>query len=314
MQWLVNLIEQHGLGLVFLNVLIEQLGAPLPAYPTLVVTGALAQNGRFSLAGLLAVAVLGALLADLVWFHAGQRYGRRVMATMCRISLSPDSCVRQTESVYLRWGARSLLLAKFIPGFASVASAMAGALGTRPQTFLLFDMLGAAIWVGSGLLLGSLFSSAVTEILDTLEILGRWGLMIVGAALCLFLARKAWQRHVFMRTLKLARISADELYQLIQDGAEPLILDVRNEFYRAEGKIPGAQALDEKELTGPECLSARNGDEVVVYCSCPNDASAARVAQRLKSLGYTSVRPLAGGIDAWVAAGHPLDTSDSAVA
>ena len=311
MQWLVNVIEQHGLGLVFLNVLIEQLGAPIPAYPTLVVTSALAHDGRFSLPGLLALAVLGALIADVLWFYAGRRYGRRVMATMCRISLSPDSCVRQTEAVYLRWGARSLLVAKFIPGFASVASAMAGALGTSVRRFIWFDMLGAAIWVGSALLLGSLFSSAIGELLDTLDELGRWGLLILAVALILFVARKAWQRHVFLKTLKLARISVDELYELIQAGAQPLILDVRSEFYQAEGRIPGAVALDEKELSGSGCLAAEHGHEVIVYCSCPNDASAARVAQRLKSLGYTRVRPLSGGIDAWVQAGHPLDQTQA---
>lgn len=311
MQWLVNVIEQHGLGLVFLNVLIEQLGAPIPAYPTLVVTSALAHDGRFSLPGLLALAVLGALIADVLWFYAGRRYGRRVMATMCRISLSPDSCVRQTEAVYLRWGARSLLVAKFIPGFASVASAMAGALGTSVRRFIWFDMLGAAIWVGSALLLGSLFSSAIGELLDTLDALGRWGLLILAVALILFVARKAWQRHVFLKTLKLARISVDELYELIQAGAQPLILDVRSEFYQAEGRIPGAVALDEKELSGSGCLAAEHGHEVIVYCSCPNDASAARVAQRLKSLGYTRVRPLSGGIDAWVQAGHPLDQTQA---
>lgn len=82
---------------------------------------------------------------------------------------------------------------------------------------------------------------------------------------------------------------------------------MRSEFYQAEGRIPGAVALDEKELGGSGCLAAEHGHEVIVYCSCPNDASAARVAQRLKSLGYTRVRPLSGGIDAWVQAGHPLD-------
>lgn len=307
MQWLMNVIEQHGLGLVFLNVLIEQLGAPIPAYPTLVVTSALAQAGRFSIPALLALAVVAALIADVLWFYAGRRYGRKVMATLCRVSLSPDSCVRQTEGVYLRWGPKSLLVAKFIPGFASVASAMAGALGTDVRRFMWYDMLGAAVWVGSALLLGSLFSSTIGELLATLDALGRWGLVILGVLLALFIARKAWQRHAFLKMIRRIRISADELYCLIQDGAQPLILDVRSEFYRTDGSIPGSVLLDEKNLQGPQALSIELSHEVVVYCSCPNDASAARVVQRLKLLGYTHVRPLHGGIDAWVAAGHPLE-------
>lgn len=103
------------------------------------------------------------------------------------------------------------------------------------------------------------------------------------------------------------RISVDELYCLIQEGAKPLILDVRSAYYRTDGSIPGSVLLDEKNLQGPQALNIELSHEVVVYCACPNDASAARVVQRLKALGYTQVRPLHGGIDAWVAAGHPIE-------
>jgi membrane protein DedA with SNARE-associated domain len=152
MNSLLHLVEQYGLTVVFFNVLVEQLGAPLPAYPTLVITGALLERSGYSGYSaplLLFIAVLAALIADFMWYLAGRRYGRKVMGTLCRISLSPDSCVRQTESVYLRWGASSLLVAKFIPGFASIASALAGALGTRRTSFIFFDSVGAALWAGS---------------------------------------------------------------------------------------------------------------------------------------------------------------------
>jgi membrane protein DedA with SNARE-associated domain len=98
-----------------------------------------------------------------------------VLGRICRISLSPDACIRQTESVYGRWGARSLLVAKFVPGFASIASALAGVVGTPLRTFVLFDTLGALIWVGSAVFLGSLFSSTVQDLLDVLTALGKWG-------------------------------------------------------------------------------------------------------------------------------------------
>lgn len=93
MSFFLELIEQYGLLFVFGNVLIEQLGAPVPAYPTLVITGALLDRGEYSGPMLLFTAVIVALIADFAWYQAERRYGGRVMARLCRISLSPDSFV-----------------------------------------------------------------------------------------------------------------------------------------------------------------------------------------------------------------------------
>ncbi|SFC33382.1 membrane protein DedA, SNARE-associated domain [Polaromonas sp. OV174] len=307
MDFLLKLIDSYGLAVVFINVLVEQLGLPLPAYPTLVITGALLARSSYSPAMLLLTAVLSALIADYAWYLAGKRYGRKVMARLCRISLSPDSCVRQTESVYLRWGVSSLLVAKFIPGFASLASALAGALGTRRLGFIFFDGLGAALWAGSAIYLGSLFSTAIDELLDVLAQLGKWGLLLVAVALLAFIARKWWQRDRFLKSLFMARISVDELHQLLQQGAAPAIIDVRTPFAQDEGRIPGAVTMSVEDPAPPAFEMAADS-EVIVYCACPNEASAARVAQRLMKLGYKNVRPLTGGIDAWVAAGYPLES------
>ena len=306
MNYLFTLIEHYGLAAVFLNVFVEQAGAPLPAYPTLVITGALAARGNYSTATLLATAVVAALLADLGWYLAGKRYGSKVMSTLCRISLSPDSCVRQTESVYLKWGARSLLVAKFIPGFASIGSALAGALGTRLIAFLVFDSLGAALWAGSAIWLGSLFSSTVDDLLQVLDSLGRQGLLLIGLALAVFIAHKWWQRSQFMKSLRMARISVDELHALRAAGTAPVIVDVRPMHAQAGGRIPGAMAMTIDDIADFALDLPADGD-VIIYCACPNEVSAARVAKQLMDKGYTRVRPLHGGIDAWVAAGHPLE-------
>ncbi len=313
MNTLLHLIEQYGLTLVFFNVLIEQLGTPLPAYPTLVITGALLDQSRYSAPMLLLVAVLAALIADVVWYQAGKRYGRKVMSMLCRISLSPDSCVRQTESVYLRWGAPSLMVAKFIPGFASIASALAGALGTPRLKFLFFDGLGAALWAGSAIYLGSLFSTTIDDLLNVLAHLGKWGLLLIGVALFAFIARKWWQRQRFLKSLCMARISVDELYHLLQQGAAPAILDVRSALSQDESRIPGAVTMP-IEGPFPPALSKAHDGEVIVYCACPNEASAAQVAKQLMKLGYRNVRPLAGGIDAWVAAGYSVESDSVAAA
>lgn len=306
MSWLLQLIEQYGIAAVFANVLVEQAGAPIPAYPTLVLTGALAVDGRYAVTTLLLVAVLAALIADTGWYLAGRRYGRRVLALLCRVSLSADSCVRQTEGVFARWGAASLMVAKFIPGFASLASALAGATGTRVPAFLLFDAIGAAVWAGSALYLGSLFSTTVDDLLRVLEQLGRGGLMLLALVLAVFIAGKWWQRHRFMRSLRMDRISVDELYDMLRQGHQPLVVDVRSPQSQRQGRIPGAVTIapDFSEFIAGDVPLA---DEVIVYCACPNEASAAIVARELMKRGYTRVRPLQGGIDAWREAGYAVD-------
>jgi membrane protein DedA with SNARE-associated domain/rhodanese-related sulfurtransferase len=306
MNFLLDWIQQYGLLFVFANVLIEQLGMPVPAYPTLVITGALLGRGDYSATGLLVTAVAAALLADFLWYCAGRRYGGRVMAKLCRISLSPDSCVRQTEATYIRWGAASLLVAKFIPGFASVASALAGAIGTRPTKFLFFDGLGAALWVGTAIFLGSLFSTTVADLLDILGSLGKWGVVLVALAFAFYLARKWWQRYTFLKDLRMARITVEELDQLLKQENPPTVIDVRSELAQQQGRIPGAMVLSDDDISAL-VINTELNSEVIIYCACPNEASAARLAKKLMERGYTRVRPLTGGIDAWVAAGFALD-------
>lgn len=319
MQALLELIQQYGLWFVFFNVLATQAGAPLPSYPTLIVTGALAARGDSSAPQLILIAVIAALIADLGWYWAGTRFGRPVLRTLCRVSLSPDTCVRQTESIYARFGAPSLLVAKFIPGFSAVATAMASTLRTRLAAFILFDALGAALWAGVAIFIGLLFKDTINQLLDTLAALGRIGLILIGLALAAFIATKWWQRQRFFNELRMARISVDELRELVEAGSAPIILDVRSPASQKEdGRIPGAHLLDTHaigdrnfEITFP---NLETGQEVVVYCACPNDASAARVAKLLKQRGFSRVRPLKGGIDAWIAAGYDVERESQAPA
>ena len=307
MELLIHLISEYGLLFVFFNILAQQLGAPLPAYPVLMVTGALAARGQLNLAALLGTAVAACLLADTVWFLIGGWMGRRVLRLLCRISLSPDGCVRQTESIYTRFGAPSLMVAKFVPGFATVATAMAGAMRIRRRPFLMFDAVGATLWAGVGLALGWLFASAIEEIINTLAELGKWGLMLLALAAALFVTWKWWQRHRFNVQLRMARVSVDSLAELLDRGERPLIVDVRSAAAREDGRIPGA-ILALGDALAPELVAHPKDAMVIVYCACPNDASAVLAARKLLERGFRNVRPLAGGIDAWIAAGHALET------
>lgn len=319
MGFLMELIREYGFGIVFLNVFVEQLGAPIPAYPVLVVTGALEGADGSRLLWLVAVAVSAALIADVLWYQAGKAYGHRVLGRICRISLSPDACIRQTETVYGRWGARSLLVAKFVPGFASIASALAGVMGTPLRSFVLYDGLGALIWVGSAVYLGSLFSSTVEDLLGVLTALGQWGLLLLAVALGLFILRKWWQRHRLVRSLRMPRMSVRELAGLHAQGVQPTLIDVRGLPQYRQGHIPGAQSWELR----PRCDEPSHAHllpqhahphGLVIYCDCPNEISAARLARQLQRAGFANVRPLVGGLKAWQAAGFEVAAAPLPVA
>lgn len=306
-QEIITLITSYGLFLVFLNVLVEQAGLPLPAMPTLVVAGALAASERLPVVGVVLVALLACLLSDLAWYALGRRLGSGVLRTLCRISLSPDSCVRQSELRFHRWGGQVLLVAKFVPGLSTVAPPMVGALGLGLRRFLLFDAVGALLWIGLATGLGYLFATQVDELLGALERAGGLALEAVGALLAAYILLKWWQRQRLLRLLRMARVDVAELHDAIAAGRSPIIVDVRPDALREMDarRIPGALAWAPDGLTGL-LGEIPVGQELVVYCNCPNEVSAARVAALLIARGYR-VRPLRGGLDAWDAAGYPVE-------
>ena len=268
MEQVTGLLAQYGLALVFANVLLTQLGAPVPAIPTLIVAGALAQSGQLSAAGVLAVAVAASLAGDLLWFVAGRAYGHRVLGALCRIAIEPDSCVKQTEDTFGRWGAPSLLVAKFIPGFSTVAPPIAGALRLALAPFLAYSAIGAALWAGVALAAGMIFHAQVDRVLARLGDMGSGAALAVGLALGFYVAIKWVERVLFLRFLRGVRISVDELHEVMQQGSPPVILDVRSAAARKldPRRIPGAIAVD---VNAPEraLASVAAEREIVVYCT-----------------------------------------------
>lgn len=268
MHSLIAMVVRYGVGLVFLNVLLEQLGAPVPAIPTLIVAGALARDGRMSTSHIMIAAVVASLAADYVWFMLGRRYGYRILRTLCRISLSPDSCVRDTESNFERWGMKSLLFAKFIPGFSTVAPPLAGATRASTFQFLLYDGLGAFVWAGAGVLLGRTFHRAIDRIIDRLEDLGWWAIVVAVCALVLFICVKWWQRLRFYKELRMARVTVHELRAMLQRHQPPVVLDVRTDGVRKRNprRIPTAIVAHPDEMQRKvEDLPPHR--EIVLYCT-----------------------------------------------
>jgi len=299
-QELVDLLLHHGVLIVFVATLAARIGAPVPAAPLLVVAGGLSAAGQFSLAAAFGVAMLANVAGDAVWFWGGRRHGHRVMRLLCRISLSPDSCVRQSESLITRWGGNSLIAAKFVPGVSVVAAPMAGALAMSWRRFLSFELVGAALWTSVFLGLGMLFSEQIQQILDVMAGTGAGALAALVLVLAALLALRYWRRRRFLREVDMPRMHVDELRALISDGRDPVIVDVRSaSSVDLDGRsIPGALHMQLHEVSD-KARDLPRDREIVLYCNCPNEVSAARAARMLAAHGLQRVRPLAGGLDAW---------------
>jgi membrane protein DedA with SNARE-associated domain/rhodanese-related sulfurtransferase len=308
MQDLVDLIAQYGLLLVFINVLVEQVGLPVPAVPTLVIAGALAATGQLSAPAVFGVAVLACYIGDGLWFAGGRIYGRRVMKLLCRVSLSPDSCVRQSEDQFERWGKAALVISKFVPGLSTVTPPLAGAMRMGWPSFLLLNGVGIVLWAGLPIGAGMLFHNQLGRVIEALEGYGAGAFILVGAALAAYVAFKWWERRRFYQALRLARITVEELRGLIERDKKPIVVDVRSDVARkADGRfIPGALTMNAAEVEARLRQLPKDRD-IIFYCTCPNEASAAQVAKKLIEFGYTRVRPLQGGLDAWLAAGHEVE-------
>jgi membrane protein DedA with SNARE-associated domain len=269
MHELVIQLSRYGLALVFCNVFLEQIGAPIPALPTLIVAGAFAAHGRMSLVNILLVAVAGSLIADTAWYLLGRRQGRRVLKTLCRISLSPDSCVRSTESLFEKAGMPSLLYAKFIPGYSTVAPPLAGITGRSLGAFLVWDGLGSLLWAGSAAVVGHLFHNTIQRVIENLEALGSWAGALLAAGLAAVVAVKWNERRKSRKLLDLARITVAELQRsLLEDQPPPLVVDVRSRAGHTYDprRIPGAlrMALDELDEKIGELPRDR---DIILYCT-----------------------------------------------
>jgi membrane protein DedA with SNARE-associated domain/rhodanese-related sulfurtransferase len=303
-QVLLNL-AQYGLSIVALNVLLNQIGLPVPVIPTLVLAGALGANGQLPLAAVFVAAVLACLVADCGWYWVGQKYGIRVLKTLCRISLEPDSCVAETQSQFDRWGVNSLVIAKFVPGLATIAPPLAGAMRIGWLRFIGLSALAAALWVGAALLAGMLFKTQIERLLIRADQIGSMAFGVALVLLGAYVGYKWWERRRFYTMLRMARISVADLNELIESGSQPLIIDVRSPSARAlEPRwIPGALHISLPDV-GLRLKDLPRDRDIILYCTCPSEASAARVAKILMNHGFKRVRPLHGGLDAWVAAGH----------
>jgi membrane protein DedA with SNARE-associated domain/rhodanese-related sulfurtransferase len=296
---LIELLTRWELPLVFGSVLLEQGGLPMPAAPLLVAAGALSQTGVLRSEQILAVALLACLVADHFWFWVGKGQGRRVLDTVCRLSLSPDTCVRQTDDLIGRYGAALLLVAKFIPGVSAMAIPSVAAMGLSYRRFLLYDVFGCMLWAGAYVGLGMIFSREVNRFLDAMSAIGGWALIAIAAAIALYIGWKLAHRRRLKRLHRLVRISPSETAELLLADPDLLIVDARSMLARTDDPrmLPRSVVLGDRTIVEVLPLDAR-GRTIVTFCTCPNEASAALLAEQLIKAGYERVRVLTGGKDA----------------
>jgi membrane protein DedA with SNARE-associated domain len=268
MEEMIGLLTRHGLALVFVNVLLTQSGVPVPSMPMLIVAGAFVAQGQMSLAALLLATTVASLIGDTAWYLAGRRFGYRILRTLCRVAIEPDSCVKQTESIFERWGPPSLMIAKYIPGFSTVAPPLAGTIKLGFPVFLAFSAVGALLWAGLPIALGVAFAGEVERALEWLESMGTGALAVIGGIVLFYVLIKTLERYMLIRFLRMVRIGVPELRARLGDVVKPLVLDVRSPTARKldPRRIPGAIAVD---IDSPESaiVAVPPDRDVVVYCS-----------------------------------------------
>jgi membrane protein DedA with SNARE-associated domain/rhodanese-related sulfurtransferase len=304
----LQFLVEHGAIVMFVALFIEQVGLPFPATPFLLFAGALVGTGKLNGFMVLGAAVLGSMVADVIWFYIGTLAGKRAVKILCRISLEPDSCVRRTQEVLAKYGMPGLIGAKFIPGLSTLLPPLAGSSGLRLSRFLFFDTISSLLYCSTFVFLGLLFSDQVEQIIAALASLGRGALVAAIILVAGYVAYKYWQRRRLLSELRMARITVDELRRQQETGENPFILDLRpaSEVQQDPYLIPGAVHINIDEMEKHQDAIPRDR-EVILYCSCPNEVGSAKIALLLQRNGLTRVRPLLGGLDAWRERNYPLE-------
>src|SRR5271156_6741934 len=298
--------------IIFLWVLVEQIGIPIPSVPILLTAGTLSATHRVSWAGITIAMLLSCLVADSVWFSLGRRYGNSVLKLLCRLSFEASTCVSKTEGYFTRRGAVTLLFAKFVPGLSTVAAPIAGQTGMSYPRFLAFDMAGSLIWGETFILAGRFFGDIAKKSAPFLHWLGRFAFLIFVLMVLGFLAHRIWKQRKFLQQVRELRLEPSELKGML-DAAEagglkpPFIVDLRHPLdYLPDPRVlPGALRIGPNELKQHSEIIPRDRD-VILYCTCPSEETSAKLALQLHKMGVYRVRPLRGGFDGWKEAGYPL--------
>jgi membrane protein DedA with SNARE-associated domain/rhodanese-related sulfurtransferase len=303
----VQEILRHGYLWLFLAALLERIGLPLLVTPVVIAAGAVAGLGDMSLAAIIGVTVVASEIGDWLWYELGRRRGASVLRILCKISLEPDSCVRKSEDAFARHTISALISSKFVFGVGRLAAPVAGLSGMSRRRFLLLNALGSFLWAACFALVGYIPARKLRIDVLLEETLGTLLLLLV-VVVVLHVIWKYVQRERFIRSLRVSRITVEDVKAALDRGERPFIVDLRHmlEFVVDPRTVPTAVRISPDELPSRNAEIPRDR-EIVLYCTCPSEATSAKVAMDLKKMGIIKVRPLQGGLKAWQDLGYPMD-------
>ncbi len=302
----------YAYGILFLWVLGEQLGIPVPSIPILLTAGTLTATHRISGSAALFSVMVACFLADSVWYAMGRRFGNSVLKLLCRLSFEADTCVVKTEGYFHRRGAVTLLFAKFVPGLSTVAAPIAGQTGMRYARFVLYDLAGSFIWSLAYLLGGYFFGDIAKRSQRFFGMIGHFAVAIIVLMVFALIFQRVWKQRRFLLSVRELRLEPAELLDMIetadrQGNIPPYIVDLRHPLdYLPDPRVlPHTVRVSPSDLTAHQSEIPRDRD-VILYCTCPSEETSAKVALQLHRLGVNRVRPLRGGFEVWRDLGYPL--------
>lgn len=298
---------KYGYLILFLWVLVEQLGVPLPSVPLLLAAGTLTSTHQMSLPLVLLAVLLGSLVSDSAWYWLGRKYGGAVVKLLCRLSMESNTCVRRTENFFAKRGAGALVVSKFIPGLGTVAPPIAGQIGMKYRSFVAFDAAGVLLWAVTFIIGGRFFGDVLKRNPDALGWMERFGFVVFVALLMGFFVWRFFRQRAFLREIRMARLEPRELKEMMDREQPVYIVDLRHplDYLPDPRTLPGAVLLTPDKLVERSDEIPRDRD-VVLFCTCPSEATSAKMALTMRKMGVYRVRPLLGGFDEWKRLGFPL--------
>ena len=303
----IDFFLKYGYLILFLWVLVEQLGVPIPSVPLLLAAGTLTSTHRMSLPLVLLAVLLGSLVSDSAWYWLGRKYGGAVVKLLCRLSMESNTCVRRTENFFAKRGASALVVSKFIPGLGTVAPPIAGQIGMKYRSFAAFDAAGVLLWAVTFIVGGRFFGDVVKQHPEALSWVERFGFVLFVAVLMGFFVWRFFRQRAFLREIRMARVDPRELKEMLDREQPVYIVDLRHplDYLPDPRTLPGAVLLTPDKVVEHSASIPRDRD-VVLFCTCPSEATSAKMALTMRKMGIYRVRPLLGGFDEWKRLGYPL--------
>ena len=302
-----HLFLAHAYTVLFVWGFAEQVGLPIPSAPLLMAAGTLTATHKLHLLPVLASILAGSLVSDTIWYFLGKRYGHAVVRLLCRFTPERNTCVQRTEGYFGKHGASTLLISKFLPAFNTMAGAIAGQTGMRFRQFLLFDAGGVLLGALAFVVGGRFFGDLLKQHPHALAWFAHFAVVVFVLLLLGFVVTRIVRRRRSLAEIRMDRVSPEVLRTMLEQGEQPFIVDLRHplDYLPDPRTLPGAVVMTPDRLVERNQSIPRDRD-VVLFCTCPNEETAVKMALTIRKMGVSRVRPLLGGFDGWRRLGYPL--------